>query len=660
MGRASTLNGNGRAVLPPPVLDPMRRYQQPPPPSRSTGRLVGKVFGWIVLVVLVVGSGLAGGLYLYGHETLSALGPRSKEVKKAQKDLVAVPPPSEPATALVVGYDQRAGSQGFTAKDSRSDTLMLVRADPHQNTLSLLSFPRDLDVPIYCNSTSSFVVDRINSAWSRCGAQGSGPQGTLDTVQKLTGIPINYLITIDFHGFKLIVNKLHGIYINVDHRYINTQGGTCSSCYATINLHPGYQKLDGQQALDFVRSRHTDNDLYRNARQQLFLEALKDRLATGFNLLEIPKLIGALKHNLEIARGGSTGTPSMPEIQSYVGLGYHLKPNHMFRVTINNLVDCGAFGAQLCTQPSDIQAAVDSFMHPDVTLPARANRTALGRKPTAPKQPLIKPSEISTLVLNGTSVAGLAGDTSYKLAMAGFHTVQLPPTTPANTPQGSPTYTSSYVYFDPVQAHAKEAASQLKDAMGPNTLVAALPPQFATLAQQAANPLAVVVVGTAFGGDIVNPQAHVVQVTPRQPPNVRNDVGATLAPVQQVRAKVPFPIMIPHVLETSSHLSSLEGVRAFKPIAHKHELALTYVTGAGNIYWDVIETNWTEAPILRHETDVYKVAGRKFHLFTTGGHIHMIVLYKGAMSYWVVNTLRDELSNETMLAIAKGLQPLGK
>ena len=83
MGRASTLNGNGRAVLPPPVLDPMRRYRQPPPPSRSTRRMVGKVFGWIVLVVLVVGSGLAGGLYLYGHETLSALGPRSKEVKKA-------------------------------------------------------------------------------------------------------------------------------------------------------------------------------------------------------------------------------------------------------------------------------------------------------------------------------------------------------------------------------------------------------------------------------------------------------------------------------------------------------------------------------------------------------------------------------------------------
>ena len=77
MGRAATLNGNGRAVLPPPVLEPMRRYQPPPPPPRSTGRLIGKVFGWIALALLVVGSGLAGGLYLYGHETLNALAPHT-------------------------------------------------------------------------------------------------------------------------------------------------------------------------------------------------------------------------------------------------------------------------------------------------------------------------------------------------------------------------------------------------------------------------------------------------------------------------------------------------------------------------------------------------------------------------------------------------------
>ena len=138
-----------------------------------------------------------------------------------------MPPPSQPATALVVGYDQRAGVGGFGAKDSRSDTLMLIRADPQQDTLSLLSFPRDLNVPDLLQPDFGHTVDRINAAWSDC-----GPTGTLDTVEKLTGIPINYLITLDFHGFKLIVNKLHGVYINVDHRYIIPP----NTGVATINL----------------------------------------------------------------------------------------------------------------------------------------------------------------------------------------------------------------------------------------------------------------------------------------------------------------------------------------------------------------------------------------------------------------------------------------
>jgi hypothetical protein len=442
--------------------------------------------------------------------------------------------------------------------------------------------------------------------------------------------------------------------MNVDHQYyIPPNTGV-----AAINLHAGYQRLDGQDALNFVRFRHTDSDIYRNARQQLFLDALKDRLATSLSLFQIPQLIGALKHNVEIARGGSTGTPSISEIQSYVGLGYHLKPGHMFRVNIDNLQDCGAYNAQICAAPSDIQAAVDSFMHPDVTLPTRANDSALGVKPKAPKRVAIKRAQITTLVLNGTTIGGLARDTSYKLARAGFHTVQLPATVTADTP--TPTYSANYVYYDSVQPNAQAAAQQLKVAMGVNTTIAPLPPRLASYAQEAGNPLAIVAVGTAFGGEIVNPQAHVVQTPPRQLPNVSNNPGATLTSVEQVRAKVPFRIMVPHVIERSSSLSTHEPVRVFKPAPHTHELALTYVTGAGNVYWDVIETNWKDAPILAHSTDTRRIAGRTYHLFTTGGHIHMIVLYKGGSTYWLVNTLRDELSNETMLAIAKGLQPLAK
>jgi len=392
-------------------------------------------------------------------------------------------------------------------------------------------------VPIYCDPITALRTDRINSAWSTC--RTSPPRGTLDTVQKLTGLSVNYLITINFHGFKLLVNRLHGVYIQVDHRYINTVGGP--SGYAKINLEPGYQKLDGEQALDFVRFRHTDSDVYRLARQQLFLEALKDRLATSLSLTSLPGVIGALKSNVQIARGGSGGAPSLEEILAYAGLAYHLGGGRLFRVTIPNLVDCGYLNAQVCAQPSDIQTAVASFSHPDVTLPNRANAVAAGLKPKQPKQPKLKRAAITTLVLNGTTVPGLARDTSYKLALQGFHTVQLPPPTSADAP--TKTYDTTYVYYDAVQPNAKQAARQVAVAFGPHAVSAPLPPEIAPFAQEAGNPLTVVIVGSTFDGQLVDPQANIVAPPAHQTPSVRIDPGYALASIQGVRSKVGFPVL---------------------------------------------------------------------------------------------------------------------
>ncbi|MDQ1535453.1 MAG: polyisoprenyl-teichoic acid--peptidoglycan teichoic acid transferase, partial [Actinomycetota bacterium] len=613
MGRAATVNGNGngRAVMPPGVAEPMRRYSQPPPPPRSTRSTAGKVFGWILLALVIVVTGLAGGLYLYAHETLNAIAPHSAAVKKSTKDL-AVPAPSTAAVALVVGYDARAGTDGFTAKDSRSDTIMLIRADPQTDTLSMLSFPRDLQVPIYCDPTTARTVDRINSAWSTCSVKG-----TLDTVEKLTGIPVNYLITVNFHGFKLLVNKLHGVYMQIDHRYINTVGGPGG--FAKINLEPGYQKLDGEQALDFVRFRHTDSDLYRLARQQLFLEALKDRFASSLSITKLPGIIGTLKHNVEIGRGGG-GTPSFTEIESYAGLASNLGGGHLFRVQIPNLVNCGFLNAQVCSTTADIQTAVSSFMHPDVSLPSRANDAALGRKPHVAKQPKLQRSQITALVLNGTTITGLARDTSYKLGVQGFHTVQLPPPTKANTPTS--TYTDTYVYYDAVQSNAKEAARQVAIAFGPHTVTAPLPPEVAPIALQAGNPLVVVAVGSSFGGELIDPEANIVATPVRQTPSVTINPSLSESAIRDVRSKLPFRPMVPTAIESSSSFTSFSPVRVYKPSPGQTALCLTYQTGAGNIYWQVMETDWTSAPIIRHPTDKVTIAGRKFDLYTVGGNIH--------------------------------------
>src|SRR5207248_9892794 len=124
-------------------------------------------------------------------------------------------PPGHAAIALILGYDHRAGEAKGTP--SRSDTVMLLRADPQTKSISMLSFPRDLVVDVYCPPGKTPVVrDRINSAYARCGAKG-----TLETVKKLTGLPVNYLITVNFRGFKQVVNTLGGVYVYVDRRYFN-------------------------------------------------------------------------------------------------------------------------------------------------------------------------------------------------------------------------------------------------------------------------------------------------------------------------------------------------------------------------------------------------------------------------------------------------------
>ena len=109
---------------------------------------------------------------------------------------------------------------------------------------------------------------RINSAYAYCGLGGA-----LETVRHLTNVPINYLIPINFLGFIGVVNKLGGVWLDVDRRYYNKNVGTSGTDYANIDLQPGYQHLTGKQALDFVRFRHTDSDLYRLARQQQFVGA---------------------------------------------------------------------------------------------------------------------------------------------------------------------------------------------------------------------------------------------------------------------------------------------------------------------------------------------------------------------------------------------------
>lgn len=181
----------------------------------------------------------------------------------------------EPQTILLIGSDKRSKNssdvrRGLIGKPL-SDTMILMRLDPHKQATALLSLPRDLKVQI-----PGYGIDKLNAAYSLGGARL-----TIRTIRSLDRrLKINHVINVDFHGFSKAVNALGCIYVDVDRRYYNQ-----SDLYSKINIQAGYQRLCGQDALAYVRYRHEDNDLVRATRQQDFLRQIKAQVG-AFGLID--------------------------------------------------------------------------------------------------------------------------------------------------------------------------------------------------------------------------------------------------------------------------------------------------------------------------------------------------------------------------------------
>jgi LCP family protein required for cell wall assembly len=631
LGRGAAPNGNGKAVFPPGSTSPVTFYRQPERSPRSRTALIGRIAMWLGIACLIVATGTAGGAYLYFHESVAAVAAKTPEVRKAARQLdVALP--GQPAVALVIGYDARKGE----GTSGRSDTLMLVRADPSTDSIALLSFPRDMSVEIRCPGRTPFT-DKINAAYATC-----GPQGSLQTVRALTGVQINYLITVNFRGFRQIVDRLGGAWIDVDRRYFNDRGGPGG--YARINLFPGYQRLDGRKTLDYVRYRHTDSDLYRVARQQQFVKAFKGQIQESFAPTALPKVVNAVTHNVEVAQGGGVDVDGRT-VLSYALFAYGLPRGRVFQTRIEGLE--GVY--DLTTDSSNVSRAVTTFTHPDVESSENATAVALGEKV---KRRAPAPSATTITVLNGNGVDGSASTAGYLLGQRGYQVRTPPNGLPANAPNWN--YFRTEINYDGRRRGAKEAAQKVANLFG-SAEVKRLPAQISQLANGA---MLTVVVGQTFHGSLAS--APIDQTPKRERPNISYAPNASLDLLRERRARVPFPLMVPTVIERSSWTDSTMPARMYwiDPGEKHKAVRLVYHMGS-NEYWGVEMTDWDDAPVLADKSLTRRIGGRVYDLYYNGPKLHMVVLNTPKARYWVVNTLLDRISNETMLAIAKGLKPLG-
>ena len=426
----------------------------------------------------------------------------------------------------------------------------------------MMSFPRDLFVQIHCPGTTPFGA-RINNAYATCGTKG-----TLETVRKLTGLPINYLITVNFRGFRQLVDAIGGIWMDVDRRYFNDRGGDFG--YATINLFPGYQKLGGYQALDFVRYRHTDSDLYRVARQQLFVRAFKDQIKANTGAFDLPKVIKTITKNVEVGVGGNSELDGKTVLE-YALFAYSLPPGHFFQSKIEGLEETSGF--DILAPEANIQKAVQEFSHPDVESPQKATQVALNEKPKPSATKAPPPRETTITVLNGNGVTGSAGTASYLLSQRAYQMVYPPDGKNANAPNWE--YFKTRIHYDKSQAGAVAAAKKVATLFGTDDVVA-LDAKVGALSNGA---MLTVIVGQTFHGTLA--EAPVDKTPQRQPANVAPGADASVAYLRERARKVPFKLMVPTVLERSSWIDRERPVRLYRidPDGKHKTIRLTYKTG---------------------------------------------------------------------------------
>ncbi len=274
--------------------------------------------------------------------------------KLAQDVPVAPTKPGKPQTLLLLGSDRRYKDRN--EKDAaRSDTIMLIRLDPGQEATTMLSIPRDLKTEI-----PGFGYEKINAAYSL-----GGPKLTLRTVTQLLGIKVNHVINVNFSGFRKAVDLLGCVYTDVDRRYYHSNAGLPAAAqYAEINLQPGYQKLCGSTALDYVRFRHADSDLVRAARQQDFLRQAKDQIGSSSLIHHSGKLLKIFTKSTEVDKqlGNVAGLERLLKLALF-SAGHPVRqvtfPSQFAKDTLPD----GTPEDYVTADPAAVAATVHQFMH---------------------------------------------------------------------------------------------------------------------------------------------------------------------------------------------------------------------------------------------------------------------------------------------------------
>ena len=369
----------------------------------------------------------------------------------------------KPLNILVMGSDTRAlGTTEFgtiaDAGGARSDTTLIVHLSGDRQSAVVISVPRDsmTPAPRDCKDPNSSVMGGPVRMWNANFSLG-GPACLIRTVEGNTGIYIDHFMVLNFLGFQSMVDALGSVEVCVP--------TAVNDSYSNLRLPAGRSKVNGEQALAFVRARHnvgTDgSDLGRISRQQAFLSAMVQEVTSSQLLLRPDKLFGFL----DAATKSLTTDPGLANLntlrdvaQSVAGL----KPAQVRFVTVpvedyppdHNRVQWTSAADALWKSVRDDAALPGSTSAP---MPKPAGT------PTTPAPVLmIRPDKITVHITNASGVTGQAQQDAGDLRIQGFH---IAASSSGTSAKGGVTvgYSSQYLQAAHTVAAAFPGATLVKD-----------------------------------------------------------------------------------------------------------------------------------------------------------------------------------------------------
>lgn len=381
-----------------------------------------RVLRWTasILALLILGTAAAGYLYYRHLNANIRSGQRmsgDSGVAKTEADAAG----RRPINILMLGSDSRdkpenaelGGGWDTIGGPARADVQMLIHVSADRKNASVTSVPRDtiVDIP-ECTEPKTGRKFKATKATIDQSLGRGGAGCTLATWEKLTNVYIDHWMTIDFSGVVRMADAIGGVDVCVNQNVFDTSEPGSGTGGSGLKLKAGTTRIQGEQALQWLRTRHAfGSDMGRAKAQHMYMNSMMRGLKSQNAFTDIPRLTGlaeAATKSLEVSE-------EIGSVKKLLDLALTLKDVPVNRITMATipLLDAPGDKNRVIVNPKDAEK-MWALLRKDVAMdsngdPAESGQPSASGSPSAPaseqsKAPVTDPAKIAVSVVNGTGV----------------------------------------------------------------------------------------------------------------------------------------------------------------------------------------------------------------------------------------------------------------